>query len=179
MCYLNRALKIAVKNDNPVNIGKLVAKGSTNISECLRYSKDTRKPNARAMLLLIKAAQTGDVAIVQKVFGERAPGLKDPQEYEDDEFHEVQEAALCLDNLTRVPMEIARQKQHQDVREDLLFRTNVNKEEGYVYWHGLQLLKLDMSWLKKIAWVKKLRLGRNGLQSFPPEIGTCLKSVSL
>ena len=179
-CYLNRALEAAVKNDDHVSVGKLVLHGSTNISECLRYAKDARKPRARAMLLLIKAAQTGDVAIVQKVFGEHeaAPGLKHPQDYEDDGFRDVQEVALSLDNLTRVPMEIARCKQYyHSMREQLLFRTDVNMEEGYVYWHGLQLLQIEISWLRKIAWVKKLRLARNGLKSLPPEIGTFLKQV--
>ena len=179
VCYLNRALKAAVKNDNHLNAGKLIVKGSTNISECLRYAKDAKKPHARAMLLLIKAAQTGDVAIVQKVFGEPVPDLQNPQEYEDDGFSQVQEAVFSGRVSTVVPLEIARRNQHHDVREKLLFRTDVNEEEGYVYWHGLRLLQLDTSWLRRIMWVKKLRLARNGLQSLPPEIGTYLKRVSL
>ena len=179
MCYLNRALKAAVKNDNHLNIGKLIVKGSTTISECLRYAKNARKPHARAMLLLIKAAQTGDVAIVQKLFGEPAPGLQNPQEYEDDGFGQVQEAVLSGNISTVVPIEIARRNQHHDVREDLLLRTDVNEEEGYVYWHGLRLLQLDITWLRKITWVKKIRLARNGFKSLPQDIGTHLKQVGI
>ena len=179
VCYLNRALKAAVNNDNDVNVGKLVLQGSTNISECLKYAKDARKPRARAMLLLIKAAQIGDIAIVQKVFGEYAPGLQNPREYEDDGFRQVQEVAISGSVSTVVPIEIAGRKQHRNVREELLFRTDVNKEEGYVYWHGLRLLQLDISWLRRITWVKKLRLARNGLQSLSPEIRMYLKQVCL
>ena len=175
--YLNRALKAAVNNDNHENVGKLVLHGSTNISECLRYAKDARKPRARAMLLLIKAAQTGDVAIVQKVFGEHAPGLQNPQEYEDDGFGEVQYAVLHGNISTAVAIKIVCDKHHYCLREELLFKTGVNMEEGCVYWHELQLLQLDISWLRRIAWVRKLRLGRNGLMSLPPEIGTYLKQV--
>ena len=175
--YLNRALKLAVKNDNHLNVGKLIVKGSTNISECLRYAKNARKPNARAMLLLIKSAQTGDVAIIQKVFGEHTPGLQNPQEYEDDGLCLVQEAALSGNISTAVAIEIARRNQHHDVREELLFKTDVNEEEGYGYWHSLQLLQLDISWLRRITWVKKLRLARNGLKSLPPEIALYLKQV--
>ena len=179
MHYLNRALKAAVRNDNHLNIGKLVVKGSTNITECLRYAKDKRKPRARAMLLLIKAAQTGDIAIIQQVFGEHTPGVKEGPEFDDGGSREVQEAVLSGDISTVVPIEIARRNQHHNVREELLFRTDVNKEEGYVYWHGLRLLKLEISWFSRITWVKKLRLARNGLKGLPPEIGTYLKQVSL
>ena len=185
VCYLNRALKIAVRNDNHVNVGKLVVKGSTNILECLQYAKDAKKPNARAMLLLIKAAQTGDIAIIKKVFSEDAPGLKNPQEYEDDGFRQVQDAALsgyisytyyCS---VAVLMEIAHLNQHHNVREELLFRKDVNEEAGYVHWDGLQLLQLDIPLLRKITWVNELRLARNGLKSLPSEIGTYLKQVKV
>ena len=165
--------------DNHLNVGKLVLHGATNIPECLRYATDEIKPNARAMLLLIKAAQRGDVAIVQKMFGEPAPGLQNRQEYEDDGFRLVQEAALSGNISTVMPIEIARRKRQHNVREELLFKTDVNEEEGYVYWHGLRLLQLDISWLRKITWVKKLRLARNGLKILPPEIGTYLKQVGI
>ena len=50
-------------------------------------------------------------------------------------------------------------------------------EEGTVYWHGLRLLVLDVSWLRKIYWVKRLRLARNGFKQLPNEMGTYLKQV--
>ena len=175
---LDQALKAAVKNDNHLNIGKLVMKGAKELQSCLQYAKDEKKPHARAMLLLIIAAQTGDKAIVQKLFGEPAPGLQNKQDYEDDAFGDVQKAVLSGNISTVVPIEIARRNGQSQVREELLLKTDVNQEEGYVYWHGLRLLSLNIAWLRKIAWVKKLRLAKNGFESLPAEMGTYLKQVS-
>ena len=175
---LDRALKAAVKNDSHLNIGKLVVKGAKNLQSCLQYAKDEKKPQARAMMLMIIAAQTGDKAIVQKLFGEPAPGLQNKQDYEDDGFGDVQRAVLSGNISTVVPIEIARCNGQNQVREALLLKTDVNQEEGYVYWHGLRLLSLDIAWLRKITWVKKLRLARNGFKSLPPEMATYLKQVS-
>ena len=167
-----------MKNDNHLYIGKLVENGAKELVSCLQYAKDEKKPKARAMLLLIIAAQTGDNAIVQKVFAEPAPGLQNKLDYEDDAFGDVQKAVLFGNISTVVPIEIARRNGQSQVREELLLKTDVNQEEGYVYWHGLHLLSLNITWLRKIAWVKKLRLARNGLKSLPPEMATYLKQVS-
>ena len=175
---LDRALKVAVKNDNHVNVGKLVVKGAKELQSCLQYAKDKKKPHARAMLLLIIAAQTGDKEIVRKVFAEPAPGLQNKQDYEDDAFGDVQKAVLSGKISMIIPIEIAGRNGQSQVREELLLKTDVNQEEGYVYWHGLRLLQLDIAWLRKIAWVKKLRLARNGFKSLPPEIATYLKQVN-
>ena len=175
---LDRALKAAVKNDNHLNVGKLVVKGAKELQSCLQYAKEEKKPHARAMLLLIIAAQTGDKAIVQKLFGEPAPGLQNKQDYEDDEFRDVQNAMLSGNISTVVPVEIAHRNGKNRVMEELLIKTDVNQEKGYVYWHGLHLLQLDIAWLKKIVWVKKLRLAKNGFTSLPSEMGTYLSQVS-
>ena len=176
---LDRALKAAVKNDNHLNVGKLVVKGAKELQSCLQFAKDQKKPHARAMLLLIIAAQTGDKAIVQKLFGEPAPGLQNKQDYEDDAFGDVQKAVLSGIISTVVPIEIARRNGQSQVREELLLKTDVYQEEGNVYWDGLHLLSLNIAWLRKIAWVKMLRLDRNGFRSLPPEMGTYLKQVSM
>ena len=175
---LDRALQVAVKNDNHFNIGKLMIKGAKELHECLKYAKEQKKPHARAMLLMIIAAQTGDIAIIQKLFGEPAPNLKDKEDYEDNSFPDVQKTVLSGNVSTVVPIEVARRNGQSQVREELLLKTDVNQEEGYVYWHGLRLLQLDIAWLRKIAWVKKLRLARNGFKTLPPEMGTYLKQVS-
>ena len=177
--YLNRAMIAAAMNDNSLKVGELISHGATNISECLRYTKDTEKPHARAMLLLVKAAQTGDKAIVQRMFGERAPDLQNRHEYEDDGFRQVQEAVLSGNISTVVPIEIARRYGHSHVREELLLKTKVNEEEGYVYWHDLRLMQLEIPWLKQIAWVKRFKLARNGFKTLPPEMATYLKQVCL
>ena len=175
---LDRALRLAVKNDNHFNVGKLVIKGAKEIQECLQYAKEEKKPHARAMLLLIIAAQTGDIAIVQKLFGEPAPNLKDEEDYEDDGFPDAKKAVLSGNVSTVVPIEVARRNGQNQVREKLLLKTDVNWEEGYVYWHALRLIQLEISWLEKIAWVKKFRLARNCFTTLPPGMCTYLKQVS-
>ena len=173
---LNRALVAAVSNDNHFNVGKLIVKGANNVEECLRKSRDDHKPHARAMLLLVKAAMEGNCSLVLKLFGELVPGI-DTQDYQDDGFQDVQKAAHNGEISTVVPIEIARRNGHTQVREELLLKTDVNMEEGYVYWHGLRLLVLDVSWLRKIYWVKRLRLARNGFRQLPNEMGMYLKQV--
>ena len=66
---LEHALIAAVNNDNPFNVGQLVTKGATNIEECLIKAMIEKKHNARAMLLLIKAARENDKDLVLKLFG--------------------------------------------------------------------------------------------------------------
>ena len=169
---LNRALVAAVKNDDHFNVGKLVVKGANNLEECLQMSKDERKPHARAMLLMVKAAMEGNQALIRKLFGETHPAEDDESAFED-----VQKAVVSGNISTVVPIEIARRNGHSGVREELLLKTDVNQEEGSVYWHGLRLLVLDISWLQKIQWVKRLRLARNDFKSLPNEIGSYLQQV--
>ncbi len=174
---LKWALTAAVNKDNHFNVGKLIVKGADNIDDCLRLAKENRKPHARAMLLLVKATLEGNKNLVLKLFGEPAPGLQDAREYQDDGFPDVQKAVVSGKVSTVVPIEIARRNGHTTVREELLLRTNVNQEEGTVYWNGLRLLILDVSLLRKIHWVKRLRLASNGFRQLPNEMGTYLKQV--
>ena len=78
---------------------------------------------------------------------------------------------------TVVPIEIAGRAQNNDIRGELLLHTDVHPEKGSVYWHGLRLLHLDISWVRKIHWVKYLRLAHNGLRVIPNELGNYLKQV--
>ena len=176
---LKRALRAAVLNDNPINVGKLIVKGADNIDECLKLSKDNRKPHARAMLLLVKSARDGNCILVLKLFNLPSPGLQDAHEYEDEGFPDVQMAVINGNVSTAIPIEIARRYNNAAVREELLLRTDVNQEQGSVDWHGLKLRGLDISWLRKIHWVKKLSLARNGFRQLPNEITTYLKQVHL
>ena len=157
---------MAVRNDNTLNVGKLVVKGAKEIQECLKYAESEKKHKAHALLLMIMAAQTGDVEMIQKLRGEPVPGLE-----------EVQTAIHSNDVSTLVPIEIARRCGKTQVRGELLIMTDVNPEEGYVYWHGLRLLQLEMSWLSRISWVKTFRLARNGFKFLPEEMAYYLKQV--
>ena len=176
---LDRALRAAIRNDNHFNVGKLVMKGARYDRDCLKDAGKEKKPNALAMLLLIEAACTGQVDIVRKLFGEQATvGQQDHIDDEGDGFKDARSAVMSGSISTVVPIEIARRNGQNEVRKELLIRTDVNKEEGYVHWHGLRLCELDVAWLKEIQWVKKLRLARNGFRSLPDEMETYLKQVS-
>ncbi len=178
---LPRALIAATRNDSHHNIGKLIVKGATNLEECMDIAINDKKPKSRAMLLLVKAGMTGNKSIIQKLFGDPVSNMSslDPRELMDDQFSDVQEAVISGNVSTVVPIEIARRNGNGQVREELLLKTDVNREEGSVFWHGLRLLSLDISWLRRISWVKRLRLARNGFKSLPHEMGTYLKQVRL
>ena len=70
---LERALIAAVRRGNHFNVGKLVVKGATNVDEALELATQLKKHKARAMLLLVKAAQTNDKDLVLKLFGAPTP----------------------------------------------------------------------------------------------------------
>ena len=173
---LNRALHAAIRNDNHINVGTLIVKGADQISEAIKTAEEERKPHARAMLLLVKAAMSGNRNLVLQLFGEPCPGLE-KMYYEDEGFPEVQRAVISGKVSTVVPIEIARRNANADVREELLVKTGVNRQDGTVNWHGLRLLVLEASWLRRIHWVQTLRLYRNGLRRLPYEMGTYLKQV--
>ena len=77
-----------------------------------------------------------------------------------------------------VPIEIARRSQNPLVRDELLLRTHVDIQDEIVDWSGFRLLYLELSWIRRIHWVRMLGLSRNGFQSIPTEIGRYLKYVS-
>ena len=179
---LERALLVATRKDSDYFIGLLVEKGAKNLSECLKVAVTEKKPKARAAFLLIKAAKTGNAAIISKLYKEQDPEANEsrPAEcMEDEGFCDVQQAVLTGKVSTVVPIKIARRNGQAYVRELLLMKTNVSKEGCYVRWHGLQLLQLEVAWLKKIPWVRILILSNNGLRSLPNEIETYLKKVAI
>ena len=173
---LNRALKAATLKDSSVNIGNLVMRGAKNHEECLKLAQKENKPHAHAVLLLIRAALTGDELIVKKLFGAINDDL---EESSDPGFPDVRRAVLSGKVSTVVPIEIARKNGHHQVREELLLKTDVNEMKGYVYWHGLRLLQLEIAWLRRINWVKQLMLTRNGFKTLPKDLGNYLKQVRI
>lgn len=155
--------------------------GAENLPECLKYAEDEKKPHAYAMLLMITAAKTGDKTIIKNLFREQASDSAFPSktDYDDANNHKVMEAMIARNISKFVPVEVAKTNGQRHVRKELLLKTGVSENEGYVCWHGLQLLKLDISLLSRITWVKTLRLSRNGIESLPPEISCYLKQVGL
>ena len=174
---LNTALTAAVTDDNHYNVGKLIVMGADEIQKALKQSVDDKKPNARAMLLLVHAAMEGKQNLVLHLFGEPTAGADNCRDYIDDTFPDVQKAVLGGKFSTVFPIEIARRYGHTAVIEELLLKTDVNQLEKSVHWNGLQLLVLDINWLHKIHWVQNLQLARNGFKILPNEMVTYLKKV--
>jgi len=176
---LSKCLVSAVRNDNSVNIGKLVVKGAKDFHQCLEIAIKAKKLKARAMLMLIIAAATGDIMIVQHLYGETVEDSSLCKDwFLDDNFREVQKIVQNGDVSTVVAIEMARRYGNPLVREALVLKTDVQEEEGVVLWHGLRLLRVEESWLEKISWVKTLRLARNGLRVLPDNVGNYLKQAS-
>ena len=173
---LSRALTAAVRNNHHQNVGKLIVKGANPtldkrvITEALTQSENEKKPHARAMLLLVKAAMENNVNLVLLLFSE-------PPANEQEAYYEERRAVSSGDISTAIPIEIARKHKNAPVREELLLKTDVHRLEKSVYWNGLKLLSLEVSWLHRIHWVEKLIMAQNGLKTLPGEL-ELLKHVS-
>ena len=173
---LNSALLAAVENGSPINPMKLILRGAMNIDEALAKSRNLKKHKVTAALLIIKAAMVNDRILVMKLYGENIRGqeTKIPLTREDN-LAELQ-AAVCSNSIkTAIPIDISRNNNASAVREELLLRTGVDKNNGIILWYGLRLTELEISWLRKIFWVKTLKLARNEFSSLPPEMGNYLK----
>lgn len=209
---LNEALIAAVENDHHQNVGKLIVKGSTNISEALKLSVREKKVHASAMLMLVYAAMDGNCNLVRQLFDEIRIEDQPCQECSKssggtyalllrmlNQSMTDQDCRECLQSVRRVlktsdmpttiPIEIARRniagntsvqraRRCGHVREELLMKTDVSKDEKYVHWQGLGLRTIELNWLKRVDWVKTLLIGRNQLKSLPAQIGAHLKQVN-
>jgi len=173
---LDRALVAAVKYGTLSNIGKLVLHGSLHIDEALEESRKLRRHAVTATLLIIKAAIENDQNLVLKLYGEDSQELDTKiQLKENDDLTELQHIICGQTIKTVVPIEMSRRFSASAVREELLLRTNVNKENSAVDWCRLHLMQLEISWLQKIDWVKILSLSYNEFTLLPPDMGRYLK----
>ena len=176
---LQKALMVAVENNSAVNVGKIIIKGreSLDIKAALTYATEMKSHVVRAMLLLVQAAYDDDVNLVAILYGTSVPNNSNPLT-RDPDLREIQSAIQEKQVATAVPIAVARRERRVAVREELLLRTDTNRAEGTVLWHDLQLIELEVSWLKRIHWVRKLQLARNGFKTLPPQIGSYLKCVT-
>ena len=169
----------AVESGNHGNVGKLIIRGASNIDQALEESRRLRKHVITAALLIIKAAMENDRILVLKLYGENVQGVDTKIELtEEDDLAKLQHIVCGCTVKTVVPIEIARRCNASAVREELLLRTDIDKDGGTVLWHGLHLIALEISWLRKIHWVKKLSLAQNKFVLLPPEMGSYLKQCT-
>ena len=173
---LNLALLAAVENGSPVNPMKLILRGATNIDEALAKSRNLKQYAVTAALLIIKAAMVNDRILVMKLYGENVQRQETTIPLtKADNLAELQAAMSSNTIKTVIPIEISRRNNASAVREELLIRTGVDKNNGIILWFGLRLMELEISWLRKIFWVKTLKLARNEFTSLPTEMGHYLK----
>ena len=134
---MENALVAAVRCSTVSNVGKLILRGASCIEEALRESRRLQRHAVTAFLLIMKAAKEN---------GEDLQGLETKiQLTEDDDLSELQRFVCSETIKTVIPIEMSRRFDASAVREELLLKTNVNKENGTVDWSGLHLVKLEIS----------------------------------
>ena len=167
--FMKQCLEAAALSDNHQCVGKLVKMGAKNIHDCLALADKKRVVNAKAMLLLMKAALTGDKTLLPNY---RAARLE----------QELWQAGMNTDNdlqtsvsqgriSTIDALEVAQRTGHHRVKRELLLLTKVDKIKGAVDWSEVRLLSLDVQLLNTLYdWVTKLDLSTNILKRIPAEI---------
>ena len=174
---INYALLAAVDSGSPSNVSKVVLCGATNIDEALERSRELQHHEVTATLLIIKAAMENDRILVLKLYGENVQGQETKVLLTEDDLNELQVAIHSYKIETRQLTEIS-QKYSSTVIEELLLRTDVDKQSGVVLWYNLCLRHLEISWLEKIYWVKYLILAHNKLTALSPDMGSYLKQCT-
>ena len=177
--FLNQALVAATLNDNHLCIAKLIKMGATNIDECIQLAKEKRMIKARVMLLLMKAALTGDKTILNNLthghmmeFGEKYPssGFLNVKELHEIQFIQVVDEDKVS---TLFPLEIAAQCGQHALHRRFLMLTRIDKEMKSIDWSQLCLSSLDvqqsLSATTISSWVKEFNLSSNRLSLVPPE----------
>ena len=176
---LQDALIIAIERDNGMNVGKLIIKGrdTLDIKKALAKAKNVRAHAVTAMLMFVQAAYDNDYQLVLTMYGEyclgyNVPALKEP------DFPDIQAAVQRGEVSTTVAVDVARRKKSPEVLKEFLMRTKIYKDSGGVDWYGLRLKELEISWLKRIQWVKQLQLAHNDFTSVPRQMGSYLKNLT-
>lgn len=175
-----RAFLAATRRDSHINLIELFASGHAHLDECLKIAIEEKKPNSRAILLLVYAALRNKVSIVrtlyEKVNGDHEQGF--PPELIGEDLADVQKAIVEKKISTVVAIKFASAQNSSAALEELLMNTKVNQEKRFINWSNLELKAVDPSVFRKIDWVRKLRLESNMLQEIPPEV-KLLSQVSI
>ena len=169
--FMKQSLEAATLSDNHECIGKLIKMGAKNIDECLALARKKGIINAAtAMLLLMKAASTGDKTLLSL----RAASSSMEEEVTGCANKHVTEAIRSGKMSTNYALEVAQRAGQHVVKRELLLSTKVNKANGIVN------LCLDKKLLHSVCdWLTwKLDLSANVLTRLPEEVNL-LSKVSL
>ena len=175
--FLNQALVAATLNDNHECIGKLVKMGARNNDECVQLAKKTDLVKAKAMLSLVKAALTGEKALLGRSDSHSSCSSLDVELNAGTEStslvltdEEVAKVVLSGEVSTLVPLELAQQSGQHSMRREILMLTRIDKCKGHVDWSKLNLVSLDVQLLEYMQeWVKEFKLSSNMLRSVSTE----------
>ena len=172
---INYSLLAAVESGNPNNTGKIILLGATNIDEALEKSRELQQHKVTAALLIFKAAMENDRNLVLMLYDENIQGQETKISLTDeDNIDELRSAVRSYRVGTTQPIKISRRYNASAVEEELLVRKDVDINSGVVLWFDLYLTQLEISWLRKINWVKYLRLSFNNFTFLPPDMGSYL-----
>lgn len=177
--HLERAIKAAVTNRHHVDVSKLVVKGATSIDEALKVAVQMKNYYATSLLLLVFAAMNGNRQRVIELFEEPPMAVLLPEgvTLSVEDMEEVQKA-VTSGQVSNVLFEIAQGKRQDGVHEELFLYPQVKQEMWTVNWDRQALLSIELSWIMKIQWVKRLHLGHNRLLFIPSNVGQYLNHVS-
>ena len=143
-----------------------------NVDIALAKSCNLQQHAVTAALLIIKAALENDkILIVLKLHDENVQGQQTKIPLTTKDNLEKLQAAMSSNNFKIViPIELCRRHNASAVREELLVRNDIDKSSDTVLWFDLCLIQLKVFWLRKIHWVKTLKLSCNEFTSLPPEM---------
>ena len=187
--FLNQALVAATLNDNHECIGKLIKMGARNIDECLQLAKEKNLVNSTAMLLLMRAALTGDETLLKLaklsqrlllwtecILYQELPNKSGSLEH--GFFRKVVLTVRCNDRLSIFDaVEVAQQNgQHSMCRKLMMLIGTIqdkiqHRYQGCINWSKFSLVSIDVQLLEMCKWVTNLDLSANNLRMIPSEIG--------
>lgn len=173
--FLNQALVAATLNDNHECIGKLVKMGARNIDECIQLAKKAGFVKAKAMLSLVKAALTGEKALLARSGSRSSLDLNSELNAVSTTVagpsdEEIAKVVLSGEVSTLIPLELAQLSGQHSMRREILMLTRIDKRKGHVDWSKLNLVSLDMQLLGFMQeWVREFKLSSNMFRSVPTE----------
>ena len=173
---MKQCLVAATLTDNHECIGKLVKMGAKNIDECLTLAKDRELTNATTMLMLMKAALTGNKSHLPNE--EASSSVEHELTNVGYNHHDIIAETLHIGKVsTSYAFEVAQQAGHHSVKRDILLLKAVYRR--IVDWSNLRLVSLDVQLIQRICHqLRYLNLSGNMLTRIPEEINL-LSKVSL
>ena len=165
---MEEAILVAITNNNDELIPLLVVGGVRRLDCALELAIQLDRINAIAILLLCKAAITGDTAAIRSLLCEPLGSTNIPWY-----VPQVQRILSHGSIQMRYPIAISILEKKYEATRELLLNINFDMGRKQVDWSSLKLTILHSSWIYSIApWVVSLKLVNNHLRNLPSEISS-------